>query len=399
MPEFAQKKSSRAKNLLIGAVALGIGIGIMTFAGSTGAKQENDDHALKNILPTVEITAARAVSDHYVISAPGRLTPRQRVTIVGEISGKVAYVNPKFTMGGRFEAGEVLFKINQADYQAERVRAEAGLMSGMAQLKKAKSDHTRRVSLANKGTVSEAAREAAIAAVAAAEAGVKQAEAGLTRAEENVKRTEVRAPFPALVLSENTALGSYVSPGQKLGEIMDTRLGELVVGLSPQETAEVARVLHKNKGALKVTARPNNGSVGSEVIRGTIDKLSPAIDGSSRSALVVATFPNAFSAEKSGKIFSNDFMTLEIKIKPSETLWEIPVGVLRKDQFIWTISPDHLLVKNPVTLVHSAGNTILVSAESDLSDAKIMASFLSEEEEGMKISIAQKTSLSPKLKK
>lgn len=336
------------------------------------------------VAPLVETVRATVSDRRSVIEAPGRLQARQRLAVVAEVPGKVTYVNEKFVVGGRLEAGDVLFRINPADYDADRATAQAALDRAEATLVQARRAQARTLNLSTRGAASEAAQDTAVANLASAEAGVVQAKAQLNRAEENIDRTIVKAPFPALVVSETVSVDTYVAPGQTLGTLIDTRAGELAAGLSPEQAAMVARMAGGEDSKIAVTARPNSGSVGSVVLSGYIDQFSPEIDASSRSAVIVAVFPDAFSAEQAGQVFANDFMTLTLALDSSEPTWTLPAGTVRKGRFVWTVQGG-ALARLPVRVVGGDGGFTTVSANQDLGQYEILLSQLSEEAEGFQV--------------
>lgn len=389
MPQVEKKSISSRFSFVYGFAALAGGIFIMMAAG---ASNNVADAAAQN-RPVdkgqlVETMTAHSVDGRYVVEAPGRLQSRQNLLIVGEVAGKITYVNPKFVLGGRFAEGETFFQINKADYEAEVARSKAGVASAEASLVQARLDNERRLDLVKTGAVSEASRDQAVANLAAAEAGVAQAKASLIRAEENLERTTVKAPFPALVTSENISLDSYVSPGQELARILDTRAGELVAGLSPRKAAAVTRALSILAGSkLVAVAKPNEGSVGSGTLTGYVDQFSPSIDAASRTALVVAVFPEAFSAENAGRVFANDFMTLEIAVEADQQVWRVPVGAVRKDSYVWVVK-DNKLSKRLITVIDHEGENALVASKDGLEGEQLVLSILSEEHEGLKVRAA-----------
>lgn len=373
--------------LMVGAGILALGFLAMSAAG---AKQSTTGMSTpEEIAPLVEVTKATISDGLYQIAAPGRLQARQQLAIVAEVAGKVSYINNKFVMGGRLETGEIMFRIHDLDYKAELTRAEAALKSAEATLVQAKLANDRNLDLAKQGVVSEATKDTAVASLANAEAGVLQAKAQLIRAAENLERTVVKAPFPALVVNETVSIDTYVAPGQNMGTLIDTRAGELVAGLSPKQAAAVSRMVSVTDGKLTATARPNSGSVGSIELVGHIDQFSPSIDETSRSALVVAVFPDAFNPENTGRIFVNDFMTLNITVTSVEAVWNLPAGTVRKGSFIWAVE-DSKLKRLPVKVVSGDQTHTLVTAEADLNHVDILVTLLSEETEGFRVRATHK---------
>lgn len=369
--------------LAVGAAVFTLGFFAMSAAG-TGNSPTEGGAQRRATGPIVETVAVTLAERSYTIEAPGRLQSWEELTVVAEVSGKIIYVNPKFTLGGRLPKGELLFKIDPADYVAEVSRTLAALESANATLVQAENANRRQQDLVKQGVISEAAKDTAIANLAIAEAGVSQAKAQLQRAKENFSRTSIISPFPALVAQETASIDTYVAPGQALATLLDTRAGTLVAGLSPEKAAVVSRMLKAGSGRLKAVAKTNSGSVGSGTLTGYIERFAPKVDEASRTALVVAVFPDAFDPINDGSIFANDFMTLEITVQSTDTVWQIPAGTVRKGRFIWVVD-NNTLQRRDVTVVRNFGDTAFVTSVTPLEGAQILMTLLSEESDGLKV--------------
>ncbi|MBL4788540.1 MAG: hypothetical protein JKY60_05630, partial [Kordiimonadaceae bacterium] len=102
--------------LAVGAAVFTLGFFAMSAAG-TGNSPTEGGAQRRATGPIVETVAVTLAERSYTIEAPGRLQSWEELTVVAEVSGKIIYVNPKFTLGGRLPKGELLFKIDPADYQ------------------------------------------------------------------------------------------------------------------------------------------------------------------------------------------------------------------------------------------------------------------------------------------
>ena len=68
------------------------------------------------------------------VKSQGTVQPLTRTTLVSEVSGIVMALAPQFEVGGTFAKGDVLIKLDPADYQVAKQRADAQLQSAKAQL-------------------------------------------------------------------------------------------------------------------------------------------------------------------------------------------------------------------------------------------------------------------------
>lgn len=372
----------------LGFAAFVLGGGVF-FASSTASSRGAGAAAERETRPPlVEIARIRAAAPTYLISAPGRLEARNTLSVVGEVTGKITDVHPELVLGGRFEPGEVLFRINPGDYQAEFARAQATLETARAVFETAERDRNRQARLAETGIASEAALDRAKASLADARAAVKQAEAQFTLARSNLAKTTVSAPFPALVVSESVSEDTYVAPGAELARLIDTTAGEIEAGITPADINGLrAAIDSAGDTPLTVRAVPNEASLGSVTLTGTIDRIAPSIDPASRTVAVVAVFPGAFSNANEGRVFAGDFMTLEIEGRASQPLYDLPESAVRRDSFVWLVNTDGRLEQVAVNPVSRQENRAQVTAARDLSGARVMVTPLAEETAGMRVRV------------
>jgi len=224
---------------------------------------------------------------------------------------------------------------------------------------------------------------------ATAQASVSQARAQLTLSERNLAKTVVRAPFDALVVSESVSMDTYVSPGAPLAQLIDAGAGVLRAGLSPRDVDAVRRAADAapggEEGSIPVRAVPNDASIGNLALEGYLASFAPNIDPSSRTVTVRAIFPDAFSKENAGRVFVDDFMTLEIEAKSDAALYELPTAALRQERFAWMIAADDTLTRVSVTPVETRAGNTLVTSPVDLTGQRVMVTPLADETDGMAV--------------
>lgn len=379
-------------NIVLALAALVFILGIWLLVGAGGQASAPSDAQLQEKVG--DLVEGYKVEDSvlsWTVTASGRLHPLDELQIVAEVSGKISAIDDRMRTGGRFEKGEVLFVIDPKTYKLDLARAEAGLKSAKANAEKARLDASRAQELFDKGNVAQATVDAASAALSSADANMADAEARLETAREMLSRTTVKAPFNALVVDEILSLDSFVSPGQSVAMIMGADRAEMAISLQQAQVIALAQTYRKSGGQpIPVIARPGNGAVGSMPIEGKIVRLSPVIDQKSRTATVVAEFENVFSSENAGRVFGNDYMTVEIQATSDRPLWKVPYGAIRKGQYIWVVGEDNRIRKVPVNVKSSDDGIGIVESNSPLGGKTIMLTLLAEEIEGMPVRLASK---------
>jgi len=204
------------------------------------------------------------------VTATGKIDPEFKVVITPEVSGEIVYLPVK--EGQRVRKGDLLLKIKQDQYLAQRDRAVANLQSAKAslaiqkiQLQKIESDYNRIQELFKKGLSSEAELEAikaqyetARAQVLAAESTVQQMEAAVKEANENLAKTVITSPMDGIVSQLNVKLGERVlgtgfTQGSNLMTIAD--LSKMVAVVDVDEN-DVVLISIGDTAKVKVDAFP-----------------------------------------------------------------------------------------------------------------------------------------------
>lgn len=84
--------------------------------------------------PLVRVAAARAASQPPPLDSHGTLRAADEIELVARVPGEVVTIADAFTAGGRFEAGERLLAVDDAEHQLARREAAARLARARQQL-------------------------------------------------------------------------------------------------------------------------------------------------------------------------------------------------------------------------------------------------------------------------
>lgn len=186
------------------------------------------------------------------VSATGKIQPEVEVKISSEVSGEILEL--PFKEGHEVKKGDLLVRVNpdliqsavnrsQATYQNVR----ANLEQAEATLKQAKADYDRNKSLFEKGVISKADWDRAIANYETAVAGrssayysVQSAAASVNEAKDNLTRTTIYAPMSGTI------------------SMLNVELGERVVGTQQMAGTEILRVANLNNMEVEVDVNEND---------------------------------------------------------------------------------------------------------------------------------------------
>lgn len=166
------------------------------------------------------------------VETQGEVQPKREITVAPQISGRVAYVSPDFTDGGFIKQGQVLLRLEAADYELGVVRARAAVAGARQRMarERAEADLALR-DLADLGLTDVSPLARREPQLAEAQASLDAAEAQLQEAELALSRTRIIAPFDGRVRERTVDIGQFAAPGQSLGRIFATDVVEVALPL------------------------------------------------------------------------------------------------------------------------------------------------------------------------
>ena len=145
---------------------------------------------------------------------------------------------PDFIDGGFVREGQVLVRLESADYELGVVRARSGIASAEQALARVQAEaELAQLDIEDLGISDASPLARREPQLAEARANLASAKAQLAEAEIALRRTAITAPFDARVRSRDADLGQFVSPGQALGQIFATDVVEVALPLNDDEMA------------------------------------------------------------------------------------------------------------------------------------------------------------------
>lgn len=216
--------------LLMGAVMIGC------------TKQETQtDQAEKLTLPVVKLARqSTTLKKEYV----GTLEAVRNVEIRARVSG---FLEKIFVDEGQpVRQGQLLFKLNEAEYRAELDKAKANLKSAMAGAKTAEVELGRVKLLVDKNVVSPSELELAKAKLDAARAAIDEARSMQDNASLRLSHASIKAPFDGVINRIPFKMGSLIEEGALLTSVSDTREVYAYFDVSEKEYLSYVKKHRKN---------------------------------------------------------------------------------------------------------------------------------------------------------
>jgi RND family efflux transporter MFP subunit len=145
-----------------------------------------------------------------VLTASGYVVARRKAVVSAKIQGRLEKLNVE--EGSQVREGEVIARLESADYEAQVVRARAQVQRAEADLAENQRQLRLADELARANVLARDSLEAAQSRVRIAEASVALAKADLVLYEALFQNTFIRAPFTGTVVKKMAEVGESVAP-------------------------------------------------------------------------------------------------------------------------------------------------------------------------------------------
>ena len=339
--------------LFIILVFVGLGFGLKAASKKPEVKKKSR--------PVLAVMATTAFSDTVQLSVnvQGQSRPRTEIDLVPEVGGKIVTVSSKFISGGIFNKGDVLYRIDPADYNVAVVRAQSTVARAKQVLLREESEGAiAKLDWDDLGNGKQASdltlRKPQLLE---ARAGLQSAEADLENARIRLRRTAVTAPFNGQVREKFADIGQYVNPGSRLGRIFSTDIAEVRLALSDADIARInlplAFVAKSRASAPDVKLSVTIGGQLREW-SGKIMRTDAAYDPQTRSMFAIAEVVDPYGkgmANGNFPLAPGLFVDAAIAGKTIENVIIIPRDALRPEDKVYTVNEEGIAKSHDVIVV------------------------------------------------
>ncbi|HGM6908782.1 TPA: efflux RND transporter periplasmic adaptor subunit [Serratia marcescens] len=230
------------------------------------------------------------------VTLSSELTGRINATMTSDVRPQVDGIIKQrlFTEGAEVKAGQVLYQIDPASYQASYDQASAQLKNAQATVQSTRLKSQRYAALVKENGVSQQDADDAKAAYLAAVASVTQYQAALETARINLAYTQVRAPIAGRIGISSVTPGALVTASQSDALATIRALDPIYVDLT-QSSAQLLK-LRRQQAALQrgavtpVAIKLEDGTPYAHA--GKLELTEVAVDEATGSVTLRAVFPN-----------------------------------------------------------------------------------------------------------
>lgn len=337
----------------------------------------------------------------------GHVEPAQVWQVVPEVSGRIIEVSPGFKKGSFIKKGDVILRIDPAQYELAAAQMEAGIESIRAQIAELdiqednykislgieekslslnKKNMGRNRQALKENTVSSLQYEQAQLSYQAQKAKVQNIknslrlipanrkslkanlalnQAKLDDAKLNLKHTSIIAPFNCRITQTNAEIGQFVQKGQAVASADGTAAAEITVHIPFEKMATLIRSLSSKKTSitglsmdrlkelfdLKAKIRLKDGSLEAQW-DARFAGADATIDPKTRTLGIIVAVDRPYKKIIAGvrpPLTRNMFCEVEISGRPVSNIFIVPRSALH-NSYLYMVSPGNRLERRKVDI-------------------------------------------------
>jgi membrane fusion protein (multidrug efflux system) len=315
----------------------------------------------------------------------------ESIVLFAELSGRtaafrVAQIRPQvnglilkraFTEGSDVNAGDLLYQIDPAPYQAAVDQAKAAVAMAEANLPALRSREERFKKLVESHAVGQQAYDDALAALRQLEGQLGVSRAALESAQINLSYTPIQTPISGRIGRSTVTEGAMVTAYQPVPLVTVQQLDPIYVDV-PQSTTEMLRLKRRlTDGRLnpdganqnKVTIIQEDGTP--YPLEGTLEFRDITVDPTTGSVILRIVVPNP-----NGALLPGMFVRAVLKEGVNETAVFVPQQCVSRtqkgDPYALIVDADGKVAQRMLSLDRAMGDRWLVSSGLDSGDRVII---------------------------
>jgi len=357
--------TKRSERRLKWALSIGVMVAAAAAAFALVATKAEPPRAEKTLEGTLVEVIQIGTSRHDVdLHAKGTVVPAKEIVLQAELGGRVIWQSPELVAGGRFKTDQPMVRIDPRDYQL-------AVESYRSQVNRAKLDlsiEARRGEVAKRewnafGEMDVSEEQRALAQrepqLEATRLALKAAQSALKKAQLDLTRATLRAPFNAMVVSENVDTGQLLSPQTSVARLVGTDEYHVQVSVPVASLRTVrARTADAPGSEAKIVQR-----VGQETIerRAEVIRQLPDLDAGGAMARLLLNIDNPLGEPGDLPLLLGSFVDVAIAAQPIDDAIRLPRVALRNGRNVYVMNEQDLLEIRDVQIAWTEPDAVLIT--------------------------------------
>ena len=296
--------------------------------------------------PPVRVVAVEPTSVELRVRSQGSVIPATEADLVSEVAGNIVWVAGSFEVGGFFDTGDVLLRLDRRDYELAVASARASVAQARVALTREEAEaEVAREEWEDLGEPGEPGplvlREPQLDE---ARARVEAALANQARAELDLSRTAIRAPFAGRLRAKRVDRGEFVNRGMPLATIYSVDAAEVTLPVPDSELAFLDLPLGADlRGAGPRVVLQARFAGGLHEWEARIVRVGGEIDPATRMVNLIARVEDPYRAMGDRPPLSVGlFVDAEVVGRSVDSVFEVPRGALVGADRVWLVEDDRL---------------------------------------------------------
>jgi RND family efflux transporter MFP subunit len=339
--------------------------------------------------PVVDIMKVNPSRVTAQIRAMGTVQADREVVIKSQVAGTVIQVAPEFVQGGLIRKGQLMVRIDPADYALAVNKAQSALAQAQAdfEIEKGRQQIAREelklMSMMSPNEVQETSLVLRKPQLEQAGAAVASAQSDLETARLDLERTRIIAPFHALVRSKEVDAGAMTAAQGALATLVDVTCYQVEVQV-PLDRLDRIRVHETNGSPVRIRSLYAGREWDGHVVRTT-----GAVTEQSRMAGVIIRVDDPLGlgpAKGRPAMLLDDHVEALIEGQVFDNVFSLPRTLIREDSSLWIYKDGRLEIRK-VAPVWIENDRVFIQSGLSPGDL-VVCSDLSAPVSGMAVTLA-----------
>ena len=352
-----------SKRFQIGAVLIAVFVVLTYWVTQTEPPKKKPK--AKPVAPTVTAIKNQAGTHVLELLAYGSVIPAEKITLEAQAKGQLIALHGDFEPGGRITKGEILFNIDDREYQLQVESANASLKKAQADI--ALEAAQRKVAekdlelLSKRMQLTDESKQLALRLPQQrqAEAALASAQRQLKQAQLDLSYTQRTIDADVVVIERNKVMGDTVSLGDEIGSVAKADRYWVELRLPTDRIAKIQPRTNTKGSHVKLNA--NGIDYQGELIR-----IHPQVDSDSRLAKVIVEIKDPLT-QSSRPLLLGTYVEAKIEQQAIINAVKLPREAVTSDNRAWGIDNNNLLQITPVTLLDIDNSHAYIKAPAGLS--------------------------------
>lgn len=337
----------------------GLMICALLLLGGCGGSGQSAEPAVPQVA-VIKVTQAPVTLTSVL---PGRTSAVETSEVRPQVNGTI--LKRLFAEGEAVRAGQVLYQIDPAPYQAEVDNARAALTRARASVGSTAALAQRYGTLVKINAISKQDYDNAVASAQQASADVGVQQAALRSAQIDLDRTRIRAPISGRIGRSIYTVGALVSASQPDALATIQRMDPIFVDV-PASSTEVLRLREEmisgklsRDGTASAVVRLKLEDGSAYPIEGRLEFADVTVDQNTGSVVLRARFPNP-----QGLLLPGMFVRAELIEGTQENAIQVPQQAVSRDErgrpITWVVNQQDKLERRLLSAPRTIGSNWLV---------------------------------------